>query len=251
VLWDVARRTLGRPDSPAPVAVPAAPDTPPVAPVVAQMPGTLQAGVRSTGNQFGTDGPSYIELVARAEARRQIRASAGLTYLNEVVAASDDSMLHRWDNRVTRPVRVYIAASRAANYQPAFPDAVRSAVRVWEEVVPIRFEFTADSVDAEVEVRWRVQFDIDRTGQTDLIWDENGHIQNGVVTLATFDPKGQPMGPQEIRLVALHELGHVIGLDHSPDSADVMFPVATAGQLTRRDVETARLLYRLAPGSLR
>ena len=33
--------------------------------------------------------------------------------------------------------------------------------------------------------------------------------------------------------------------------SDVMFPVATVRQLSLRDVETARLLYRLAPGSVR
>src|SRR2546428_613615 len=33
-------------------------------------------------------GPSYIVLLARSEIRRRIRASAGSTYLNEIVAAS-------------------------------------------------------------------------------------------------------------------------------------------------------------------
>ena len=258
VMWDVYRRTLRRAPAPAPRAVAAdtvarptaAPETASVPPVM-QLPGTLQAGGRAAGNPLSGGGPSYGELLARAEARRQIRASAGLTYLNEIVAASGDSMLHRWDNRVRRPVRVHLAPGRAANFQPAFVDAFRSALRAWEEVVPIRFELTGDTAEAEVRVRWRVQFDVDRTGQTDLTWDENGHIQTGVVTIATFDPNGQPLGGEEIRLVALHELGHLIGLDHSSDSNDVMFPVATVTRLSRRDVETARLLYRLAPGSLR
>jgi hypothetical protein len=95
-----------------------------------------------------------------------------------------------------------------------------------------------------------VQFEIERTGQTDLAWDVEGRIESGVITLATFDPEGQPMGPEEMRVVALHEVGHVLGLDHSPDSADLMFPIAQTRQLSRRDIETARLLYRLAPGPL-
>ena len=153
--------------------------------------------------------------------------------------------------RTEQTVRVHLAPARAANFQPAFLDAVRGAVLAWEEVVPVRFDVAADSADAEVRFGWRVQFEIDRTGQTDLVWDTAGHIEGGVVTLATFDPDGQPMGPEEIRLVALHEIGHLLGLDHSPDSGDVMFPVATVGRLSRRDIETARLLYRLAPGSIR
>src|SRR5207253_1987518 len=56
----------------------------------------------------GTSGPSYMELLARSETRRRIRASMGYTYLNEVVAQSEDSMLHRWDNRILTPVRVFL-----------------------------------------------------------------------------------------------------------------------------------------------
>lgn len=251
VMWDVTRRTLSRPHPAAEVALPpetaAAGDTLPP-PASSPPPGGAQSqGVRPPSGE----GPGYLELVARAETRRQIRASAGLTYLNEIVAASGDSMLHRWDNRVSRPVRVHLASGRAANYQPAFLDAVREAFRAWEAVVPVRFDLSADSASAEVRLFWRVQFEIERTGQTDLEWDDNGHITGGVLTLATFDPQGQPMGRDEVRLVALHEVGHLVGLDHSPDSTDVMFPVATVRELSRRDIETARLLYRLAPGSLR
>jgi hypothetical protein len=194
-----------------------------------------------------------MEELGRADARRLIRASAGLTYLNDIVAAAGDSMLHRWDGRYERPVRVYLPrTSRAANFQPAFADAIRDAFRTWEDAgVPVRFDLQADSADADVRVAWRVQFEIERTGQTDLEWDPDGRLVRGVVTLATFDYEGRAMGPWDLRVVALHEIGHLIGLDHSPDSTDLMFPVAKVRELSRRDVDTARLLYRLAPGSLR
>ena len=198
-------------------------------------------------------GSSYMEELGRADARRQIRASAGFTYLNAIVAASQDSMLHRWDGRYDRPVLVYVPrSSRAANFQPAYVDAIRAAFRSWEDVgLPVRFDLTGDSTDADASVAWRAQFEIERTGQTDLQWDGNGRIRGGVVTLATFDPDGRPMDAEGMRVVALHEVGHLLGLDHSPDSTDVMFTVVKVRQLSRRDIETARLLYRLSPGTLR
>jgi predicted Zn-dependent protease len=59
------------------------------------------------------------------------------------------------------------------------------------------------------------------------------------------------MPPEGVRIVALHEVGHVLGLDHSPDPADLMHPVARVPRLSLRDSETAQLLYQLTPGTLR
>ncbi len=195
---------------------------------------------------------SYAELLARSETRRRIRASAGLTYLNEVVAATGDSMLHRWDDRLRRPVRVYLATGTAANFQPQFLGAVGAAFQRWQEAgVPVRWDLAADSAAAEVRFKWKVQFEEERTGQTDLTWDQDGHLQTAIVTLATFDPKGHPLGTDEVRVIALHEIGHLIGLDHSSDTTDIMYPVTKVRDLSPRDIQTAMLLYDLAPGSIR
>src|SRR5438309_760225 len=198
-------------------------------------------------------GPSYIVLLARSEIRRRIRASAGSTYLNEIVAASTDSILHRWDSRVSPPVRVYFPPTTVANFQPAFLDAVRNAFGRWQEAgVPVRFNLDADSASAEVRFQWRIQFDGERAGQTDLEWDQaDGHLIGGVVTLATSDPKGQPLGPDDMRVLALHEIGHLIGLDHCPDSGDLMFVRTKVRDLSPRDIATALLLYELPAGPLR
>lgn len=199
-----------------------------------------------------TTGPGYLDLVARAEIRRRIRASYPLTYLRDVVGESSDSMLHRWDDRVGRPVRVYLGSDTIPNFRPSFLDAVRAAFARWGDAgVPVRFDLTVDSTDAEVRFVWRTKFDIDRTGETDLEWDREGHLRTALVTISTFDPRGRPLGPDDVRVVALHEIGHLIGLDHSPDSTDLMFAKAVVRDLSARDIATAQLLYQLAPGSLR
>lgn len=194
----------------------------------------------------------YYDQLARAQTRRQIRASAGTTYLGEIVSESSDSALHRWDHRYQDPVRVYLATDTVENFRQAFVDAVRSALTRWDQVnLPVRFTFVDDSTRAEVTFRWRRQFDIDRTGQTDLTWDRDGHVLSAVVTIATFDPNNHPMGVEDVRVVALHEIGHMLGLNHSSDSADVMYGHTLARDLSLRDERTAQLLYELSPGSVR
>jgi len=260
VLWNVFAPTR-RParadataDSTTLVAVHA--DTKPAAPASGASDTTVTRGGQSPAPPAppvsAESGPSYMELLARSETRRRIRASAGYTYLNEVVAQSEDSMLHRWDNRIRSPVRVFLGPSTAANFQPSFLDAVRGAFERWEEAgVPVRFRLDADSESAEVRFKWRLQFEIQRTGQTDLTWDQDGRLVNGVVTLATFDPAGRPLSMDDVRVVALHEIGHLIGLDHSSDSTDIMFAMTKVRDLSSRDIASARLLYQLPSGTLR
>jgi hypothetical protein len=236
--------------APAPRQQPAARDSAPPTPAHPSAGLGTQSGTRAASSD--STAPGYLDLVARAEMRRRIRASAPATYLNDIVAESQDSMLHRWEDRDRRPVRVYLPPARVANFQPAFLGAVRAAFQEWENAgIPVRFDLSADSADAEVRFAWRIQFDIDRTGETDLEWDRNGRLLSGLVTIATFDPNGQPLGVDDVRVVALHEIGHLIGLDHSPDSTDVMFAKATVRHLSTRDIRTALFLYDLAPGSLR
>src|SRR3989454_2226097 len=256
VFWDAFRPTP-RPvesasEAPLRIAEPPpipAPQKPP--PPQTATPTTPSQGTAVPAGPNGRE-PAYIELLARSETRRRIRSSGSTTYIGEMLEASGDSMLRRWENRQTTPIRVWFASTHAANFKPAFLDAIKQAFGQWTEAgVPVRFDFNADSSNAEVTVKWRIQFEIERTGQTDVTWDDDGHIQGAVITLATFDPKGRPMEPEDIRVVATHEVGHLLGLDHSKDSTDIMFPTAKVRELSDPDVRTGMFLYQLTPGSLR
>ena len=88
-------------------------------------------------------------------------------------------------------------------------------------------------------------------GRTRWTHDQHRWIVGGSLLLALHLPDGRPLGRDAVRAIALHEVGHLIGLDHTRDDANIMAPRIRVSELSEADRQTARLVYSLPPGSLK
>lgn len=173
------------------------------------------------------------------------------TFISEILANSD-STLSRWPSRRERPMRVWIQPKPDVEYESADGVAiVQAAFADWESTgIPITFEFTLDSADAEVRVTWTDRFSTRISGRTLWSHDQRGWIVAASITLAVYQHTGMHLDSAATRALALHEIGHLIGLDHTADTTSIMAPLVLARNLSGSDRATAQLLYLLPPGRL-
>ena len=171
------------------------------------------------------------------------------TYIEDSIAAGN-SLLTRWSNRATNPVRVAISdGDSLPGWQPSFVALVQRAFDEWAQVgVPLRFTFVENTAAAEVRVRWTERLPEQRDGFIRWASDQRGWLREADITLATMGSDGGPLGEDGMWSIALHEVGHLLGLGHSFDAADVMSALVTARELSERDRATVRLLYALPAG---
>jgi hypothetical protein len=189
----------------------------------------------------------------RAARTRLLDAIAERDTYVPMMLLESDSLVRRWPERVARPIRVHLPEPAIAGYTVAMGQAVENAFARWERVggIPVSFQVVRDSATVDVQVRWVDAFPFERAGQADIVWDRQGWVVRATLTLATHTFRGHPLSADAVQTVALHEIGHLLGLGHSDDPRDVMYASTEVHDLTLRDRQTAQLLYALPPGSLR
>lgn len=180
---------------------------------------------------------------------RRLALGAPGTYIHEVLA-SRDSSLARWPDRRMTPLRVWIqSAPRVNDWNPLIPSIVRDAFTDWSETgIPLSFTFVLDSASADVHVTFIDRFDEQISGKTLWAHDDDWWIVEANIVLAVHHSSGEILDVSATRAIALHEVGHLIGLDHTANPANVMTPRVRVKDLSPADRATAQLIYMLPPG---
>lgn len=183
------------------------------------------------------------------DVRERIDLAGSGTYLGEVLSAHDSS-LARWADRRGQPLRVWIQPySVVRDWSAGFLPLVRDAFIEWTDGgAPLNFSFVLDSSSADIHVMWVDRFAEPISGKTLWTHDERWHILDATVMIAVHHRGGEALDRDAIQAISLHEVGHLIGLDHTSDTTSVMAPRVRVKDLSAADRATAQLLYALPAG---
>jgi hypothetical protein len=183
--------------------------------------------------------------------RFTLDARGNATYIHELLD-THDGWSFRWPERRGEPMRIWVQEPQHEAYDRAWTTLVREAFSAWGDLgLPLFFTFTADSARAQIIVTWVDRFPERMTGRTRWQHDQHGWIVGSNIQLALHLPDGRRVTHEGVRAIARHEVGHLIGLDHTADTTSIMAAQVFVTELSEADRRTARLVYDLPPGRIR
>lgn len=184
--------------------------------------------------------------------RRRLHDRQAGTYIGDILLERDSSLI-RWSHRGRDPLTVWVQPrTTVPDFRLAYVDRIRDAFLEWDAVrLPVHFAFVTDSAAAEIHVTWIDHFNEPISGRTRWARDDNWKITDANIVLAIHHSDGDQLDDDSMEAMTLHEIGHLLGLDHTTDSLAIMAPRVRVRQLSDADRATARLLYALPPGPVR
>jgi Ca2+-binding RTX toxin-like protein len=136
--------------------------------------------------------------------------------------------------------------------QTAYRDLITAAFAFWESVANIDFQYQAnDTAGTDIRLGWDTIDGVHGTvGQAVTYYmPTSGYDQNQFSEIRfdqaedwsvnnTTDPNGT-----DFYAVAIHEIGHTLGLEHSALTSSVMYPSVGAHQPSAGDISNIQQLY--------
>ena len=153
-----------------------------------------------------------------------------------------------------------ITAPFSAAIQDVWQQLIEQAFSRWAAVSGLIFEKVPDSASpasaADIRIGWGDFGSTANTiGETYLRYDGDAILPNVIVRLENPDERPLTAAPSgehiysgtgsSLFALALHEIGHALGLGHSTDISAVMYPTILSGahDLGQPDIEGIRTLY--------